>query len=64
MASGVKVFDHRDDALTEAQKIVMAEIDSLRELIAEFEVLKTPKARSLKAVLMARNTGPIDRMFD
>jgi hypothetical protein len=44
---------NRDDAITDGQRRILAEIDRLRELITRLESEKTPKARTLKYKLMA-----------
>jgi hypothetical protein len=44
----------RDDALADGQSFFNSEIEHMRERIRKYETEKTPKARSLKAVLMSR----------
>ncbi len=45
----------RDDAIADGQKTILDQIETYREKIRYLESEKTPKNRSLKAYLMARN---------
>jgi|GEM_PF-4056186 len=49
-----QLYSNRDDALSAAQQFYLSRIESHREQIRKLEAEKSPKARSLKAVLMSR----------
>jgi hypothetical protein len=49
-----KLRASRDDAINDAQKFYLGEIERLRQTVRRLESEKTPKSRSLKAVLMAQ----------
>lgn len=44
----------KDDAATDAQKILLDQIEKLREKIRDLESEKSPKGRTLKFILMAQ----------
>ena len=52
-----KLRNNRDDALGDAQTFLKNRISELNKLIAEFELEKTPKSRSLKNYLSAKDAA-------
>jgi hypothetical protein len=45
----------RNDALSDAQRVLRTDIEKLRNQIQHFEAQKTPEARSLKSFLMVKD---------